>query len=62
MMMILTIQSMTDAQAVGGTQDLSLIIDFLGAYLFPNGEKVIEEFMVTGISLGGETSYRTTDL
>jgi len=41
---------------VGGCQDVSLIIDFLGAYLFPNGERTIEEFAATGISLGGTSS------
>lgn len=40
--------------AVGGCHDSSLIIDFLAAYLFPNGERAIEEFAATGISLGGQ--------
>jgi len=39
---------------VGGTQDLTLIIDFLAAYLFPNGERQIQEFIASGMSLGGE--------
>ena len=42
--------------SVGGTEDVSLIIDFLAAYLFPSGERKIEEFMVTGMSLGGSSS------
>ena len=46
---------------VGGTHDFSLIIDFLAAYLFPNGEKIIDEFMATGISLGGECCACPTD-
>jgi hypothetical protein len=29
-------------------------MDFLAAYLFPGGERVIDEFIPTGISLGGE--------
>jgi hypothetical protein len=43
--------------AVGGCLDTSLIIDFLAAYLFPNGERVIDEFAATGISLGGQFIY-----
>jgi hypothetical protein len=39
---------------VGGCQDATLIIDFIGAYLFPNGERTIQEFAATGISLGGK--------
>lgn len=31
---------------------------FLPAYLFPNGERHIEEYMATGISLGGNTTWR----
>jgi hypothetical protein len=42
---------------VGGCQDATLIIDFIGAYLFPNGERTIQEFSATGISLGGKLSY-----
>jgi ABC-type enterochelin transport system permease subunit len=41
---------------VGGCQDVLLIIDFLGAFLFPNGERTIQEFAATGISLGGKFS------
>lgn len=31
------------------------MIDFLAAYLFPHGEKVIDQWIATGISLGGES-------
>ena len=41
---------------VGGCLDTSLIIDFLAAYLFPHGERVIDEFAATGISLGGKVA------
>jgi len=44
---------------VGGCQDATLIIDFIGAYLFPNGERTIQEFAATGISLGGKLFYST---
>lgn len=35
-----------------------MIINFLAAYLFPNGERVIDEFFATGISLGGNSVWR----
>ncbi|KAK4689374.1 hypothetical protein P7C73_g716, partial [Tremellales sp. Uapishka_1] len=50
---------LTDMAAliVGAKQDVSFIIDFIAAYLFPNGEKVVEEYMATGISLGGHATW-----
>lgn len=39
---------------VGGAQDVSFVVDFLGAYLFPQGDRTIDEFIATGISLGGK--------
>ncbi|OCF56102.1 hypothetical protein L486_06043 [Kwoniella mangroviensis CBS 10435] len=42
----------------GGAQDIQLIIDFLAAYLFPMGEKKVEEWIVSGISLGGHVAWR----
>lgn len=42
----------------GATQDADLIMTFLPAYLFPNGERTIAEYMSTGISLGGNTTWR----
>nr|XP_031861474.1 uncharacterized protein CI109_003078 [Kwoniella shandongensis]KAA5528546.1 hypothetical protein CI109_003078 [Kwoniella shandongensis] len=47
------------ATTTGGYQDVTLIIDFLAAYLFPAGEKVIEEFIAAGISLGGYVTWLT---
>lgn len=46
------------AMIYGSAQDQSMIMDFLAAYLFPNGEREIVEFMATGISLGGNTVWR----
>ncbi|ORY33053.1 hypothetical protein BCR39DRAFT_520946 [Naematelia encephala] len=43
---------------VGGCQDVSMIIDFLACYLFPNGERVIDEWVATGVSLGGHVVWR----
>ncbi|KIR40410.1 hypothetical protein I307_01964 [Cryptococcus deuterogattii 99/473] len=37
-------------------------MDFLGPYLFPNGEKTIESFVITGISLGENTGHVTWKL
>ena len=34
---------------------------FLASYLFPHGEKVIEEFIPTGFSLGGTSSVHLDD-
>ncbi|WVO15427.1 hypothetical protein L204_103085 [Cryptococcus depauperatus] len=42
----------------GGVHDVQLVMDFIGAYLFPNGERVIEEFVATGISLGGHVTWK----
>lgn len=33
-------------------------MNFLAAYLFPKGERTIAEWMSTGISLGGNTTWR----
>ncbi|KAK1922696.1 Alpha/Beta hydrolase protein [Papiliotrema laurentii] len=46
------------ACVVGGCHDVSFIIDFLGSYLFPEGNKRIDEWIATGISLGGNLTYR----
>ncbi len=39
----------------GTAHDISLLIDFLPMYLFPDDERKVEEFFVTGVSLGGES-------
>lgn len=41
----------------GTTKDLSFLIDFLPSVLFPNDERVITEYYVMGISLGGHSSW-----
>ncbi|KAJ7573852.1 Alpha/Beta hydrolase protein [Mycena floridula] len=41
----------------GTAKDLSFLIDFLPAYLFPQGGRTIEEFGVAGISLGGHSTW-----
>ncbi|WVQ93019.1 hypothetical protein IAU59_000082 [Kwoniella sp. CBS 9459] len=46
------------AKVCGGFHDVQLIMDFLAAYIFPMGEKKIEEFIMTGISLGGHVTWR----
>lgn len=43
---------------VGGCHDVSLIIDFLAAYLFPHGERVIDEWVAAGFSLGANVTWR----
>lgn len=43
---------------VGGCQDASLIINFLESYLFPLGERVVDEWIATGVSLGGYVTWR----
>ncbi|RXK38455.1 hypothetical protein M231_04220 [Tremella mesenterica] len=46
------------AMIVGGCQDVSFVIDFLASYLFPNGERDIVDWIATGISLGGNVTWR----
>lgn len=41
----------------GTRRDISFLIDFLPSYLFPLGEKTIEEYFVTGVSLGGHATW-----
>ncbi|TXT09115.1 hypothetical protein VHUM_02589 [Vanrija humicola] len=43
---------------VGAVQDHQFIIEFLPVYLFPNDERVVTQWMATGISLGGNTVWR----
>ncbi|KAF4574275.1 hypothetical protein EYR36_005608 [Pleurotus pulmonarius] len=42
---------------LGTQRDLSHLIDFLPSYLFPSGERIIEQWGVAGISLGGHTAW-----
>lgn len=43
--------------AVGVVKDLSFLIDILPAYLFPNDERVIGEWVLAGFSLGGHAAW-----
>ncbi|KAL1409340.1 hypothetical protein Q8F55_003322 [Vanrija albida] len=47
-----------------GMADQAFMYDFLPVYLFPNGERVVEEWMPCGLSLGGHQTWRLlkTDL
>ncbi|WVQ73062.1 hypothetical protein IAR50_002625 [Cryptococcus sp. DSM 104548] len=42
----------------GGVHDIQLLMDFLPAYLFPHGELTVEEWVITGISLGGHVTWK----
>ncbi|KAI0077269.1 hypothetical protein K474DRAFT_1707442 [Panus rudis PR-1116 ss-1] len=42
---------------VGTTRDVSFLIDFLPAYLYPNDEREISKWLVAGISLGGHSTW-----
>lgn len=43
---------------ISGTyRDISFLIDFLPSYLFPCGERVVERWMLAGISLGGHATW-----
>lgn len=41
----------------GTARDISFLIDFIPAYLFPEAERTIEKFAVTGVSLGGHATW-----
>ncbi|KAI0763937.1 Alpha/Beta hydrolase protein [Trametes elegans] len=41
----------------GTAQDVSYLVDFLPAYLFPNGERTISQFVCIGKSLGGHATW-----
>ncbi|KAI0364757.1 alpha/beta-hydrolase [Pilatotrama ljubarskyi] len=43
----------------GTANDVSFLIDFLPAYLFPYGEREISQWLVSGISLGGHSTWIT---
>ena len=44
--------------AVAGTaKDVSYLIDFLPAYLFPNNERPIDQWLIAGKSLGGHATW-----
>jgi len=41
----------------GAVKDLSFLIDILPAYLFPNDERIICEWVLAGFSLGGHATW-----
>ncbi|KAJ7454866.1 Alpha/Beta hydrolase protein [Mycena latifolia] len=41
----------------GTAKDVSFVMDFLPAYLFPGGERTISEWGVAGVSLGGHSTW-----
>ena len=41
----------------GTARDTSLLIDYLGSFVFPNGEHQISENLVLGVSLGGHAAW-----
>ena len=43
--------------AAGAVKDLSFLIDILPAYLFPNDERTIGEWVLAGFSLGGHATW-----
>ncbi|KAI0636155.1 Alpha/Beta hydrolase protein [Trametes polyzona] len=43
----------------GTSRDVSFLIDFLPAYLFPHDERTVGQWLVSGISLGGHASWIT---
>lgn len=42
---------------VGDARDTSFLIDFLPSYLFPQNERCVAEWVVTGKSLGGHSAW-----
>ncbi|KDN41068.1 alpha/beta-hydrolase [Tilletiaria anomala UBC 951] len=46
------------AMYVGTARDVSFLIDFLPAYLFPHDERVATQWVATGKSLGGHAAWK----
>lgn len=44
-------------RTVGTSRDVTFLIDFLPAYLYPSAEKTIKQWLVAGISLGGHSTW-----
>ena len=45
------------AMIVGMAQDVSFLVDFLPAYMFPHGDRRVSQWVVTGKSLGGHACW-----
>jgi dienelactone hydrolase len=43
---------------MGGAMDHEYIMNLLPAYLFPRHERVVEEYMCAGFSMGGHVTWR----
>ncbi|KAF3932923.1 hypothetical protein ABW20_dc0100909 [Dactylellina cionopaga] len=41
----------------GTSQDVSLLIDHIPSYVFPNGEKTVDGWLSAGVSLGGHAAW-----
>lgn len=42
---------------MGTANDVSLLIDYLEAYLYPKGDHSITQYLCTGVSLGGHSTW-----
>ncbi|KAI0782302.1 hypothetical protein C8Q75DRAFT_727589 [Abortiporus biennis] len=42
---------------VGTALDACFLVDFLPSYLFPNNERVVTEWVIAGLSLGGHSAW-----
>ena len=45
-------------RVVGGSQDVSFVMSMLASYLFPGGERTIDEHIIAGHSLGANVTWR----
>jgi hypothetical protein len=45
------------ALPVGSALDVSTLVDFLPAYLYPRNERTVEQWGVAGFSLGGHSTW-----
>lgn len=49
--------ALTASRAAGTARDVSFLIDFLPATLFPSDERAIDSWFASGISLGGHSTW-----
>lgn len=48
---------LTEIGIAGASLDVSFLMDFLPSYLFPNEERTISQWLISGISLGGHATW-----